>query len=49
MPRGPAPGRPRLACGTQVTGERIQVRRCDLIECTDGKISRKDSFWTIID
>jgi steroid delta-isomerase-like uncharacterized protein len=35
--------------GTQVTGERIEVRGCDLFEFTDGKISRKDSFWKIID
>jgi steroid delta-isomerase-like uncharacterized protein len=35
--------------GTQATGERIEVRGCDLFEFTDGKISRKDSFWKIID
>ena len=35
--------------GTQATGERIEVRGCDLLEFTDGKISRKDSFWKIID
>ena len=35
--------------GTQVTGERIEVRGCDLFEFTDGKISRKDSFWKIVD
>jgi ketosteroid isomerase-like protein len=35
--------------GTQVTGERIEVRGCDLLEFTDGKISRKDSFWKIVD
>jgi ketosteroid isomerase-like protein len=27
----------------------IEVRGCDLFEFTDGKISRKDSFWKIID
>jgi hypothetical protein len=26
-----------------------EVRGCDLFEFTDGKISRKDSFWKIID
>ena len=35
--------------GTQATGERIEVRGCDLFELTDGKISRKDSFWKIVD
>jgi ketosteroid isomerase-like protein len=35
--------------GTQSTGEPIEVRGCDLFEFTDGKISRKDSFWKIID
>jgi steroid delta-isomerase-like uncharacterized protein len=35
--------------GTQVTGQHIAVRGCDLFEFTDGKISRKDSFWKIID
>jgi len=35
--------------GTQRTGERIEVRGCDLFEFTDGRISRKDSFWKIVD
>jgi steroid delta-isomerase-like uncharacterized protein len=36
--------------GTQASGEPIEVRGCDLIEFTDdGKISRKDSFWKIVD
>ncbi|MEA2377181.1 MAG: hypothetical protein QOI45_833 [Thermoleophilaceae bacterium] len=35
--------------GTQITGESIEVRGCDLFELTDGKISRKDSFWKIVD
>jgi ketosteroid isomerase-like protein len=35
--------------GTQRTGEHIEVRGCDLFEFTDGKISRKDSSWKIID
>ncbi len=35
--------------GTQTTGEAIEVRGCDLFEFTDGKISRKDSFWKIVD
>jgi ketosteroid isomerase-like protein len=35
--------------GTQRTGERIEVRGCDLLELVDGKISRKDSFWKIVE
>ena len=35
--------------GTQRTGEPIEVRGCDLFEFTDGKISRKDSFWKIVE
>ena len=35
--------------GTQATGENIEVRGCDLFEFSDGKISRKDSYWKIID
>jgi steroid delta-isomerase-like uncharacterized protein len=35
--------------GTQTTGEPIEVRGCDLFEFTDGKISRKDSFWKIVE
>jgi ketosteroid isomerase-like protein len=35
--------------GTQSTGEPIEVRGCDLFEFADGKISRKDSFWKIVD
>jgi steroid delta-isomerase-like uncharacterized protein len=35
--------------GTQATGETIEVRGCDLFEFTDGKISRKDSFWKIVE
>ncbi len=35
--------------GTQLTGEPIEVRGCDLLELVDGRISRKDSFWKIVD
>ena len=35
--------------GTRRTGERIEVRGCDLFEFVDGKITRKDAFWKIID
>ena len=35
--------------GTQATGESIEVRGCDLFEFAGGKISRKDSFWKIVE
>ena len=35
--------------GTQRSGERIEVRGCDLLEFADGKITRKNSFWKILD
>jgi steroid delta-isomerase-like uncharacterized protein len=35
--------------GTQPNGERIEVRGCDLFEFADGRITRKDSFWKILD
>ena len=35
--------------GTQATGEPIEVRGCDLFEFSGDKISRKDSFWKILD
>jgi ketosteroid isomerase-like protein len=35
--------------GMSQTGERLEVRGCDLFEFVDGKISRKDSFWKIVD
>ena len=35
--------------GTQRSGEPIEVRGCDLFEFAGGKISRKDSFWKIVD
>ena len=35
--------------GTKTTGEPIEVRGCDLFEFADGKITRKDSFWKIVE
>jgi ketosteroid isomerase-like protein len=35
--------------GTQRTGGSIEVRGCDLFEFAGGKISRKDSFWKIVE
>jgi ketosteroid isomerase-like protein len=33
--------------GTTTTGQRIEVRGCDLWTFRDGKIVKKDSFWKI--
>jgi ketosteroid isomerase-like protein len=33
--------------GTMLSGERIEVRGCDLWTIRDGKIVKKDSFWKI--
>lgn len=35
--------------GTRATGEPIEVRGCDLFEFAGGRISRKDSFWKIVE
>ena len=35
--------------GTMRTGTRIEVRGVDLLEFTDGRIMRKDSFWKIVE
>ena len=35
--------------GTTTAGKRIEVRGVDLIEFRDGKITRKDAFWKILD
>ena len=35
--------------GTTTAGARIDVRGCDLWEFRDGKISRKDSYWKIVE
>ncbi len=35
--------------GTQRTGERIEVRGCDLFHFANGRIRRKDSYWKIVD
>ena len=33
--------------GTTTTGERIEVRGCDLWTFRDGQVVKKDSFWKI--
>jgi len=35
--------------GTTTSGKRIEVRGVDLLEFSQGKITRKDSFWKILD
>jgi len=35
--------------GTTVKGQTIQVRGVDLLEFAAGKITRKDSFWKILE
>ncbi len=35
--------------GTFTTGKQVEVRGVDLLEFSDGKISRKDSFWKIVE
>jgi hypothetical protein len=35
--------------GTTTEGVRIDVRGCDLWEFRGGKISRKDSYWKIVE
>jgi ketosteroid isomerase-like protein len=38
-----------LLTGTLRSGEKIEVRGCDLYEFREGKIVRKDSYWKIVD
>ena len=35
--------------GTSVSGKKIEVRGVDLLEFAQGKITRKDSFWKILE
>jgi ketosteroid isomerase-like protein len=35
--------------GTSVSGKRVEVRGVDLLEFVEGKITRKDSFWKIVE
>ena len=35
--------------GTTVSGKEIEVRGVDLLEFAGGKITRKDSFWKILE
>ena len=35
--------------GTALSGQRLEVRGVDLLEFDQGKITRKDSFWKILE
>lgn len=35
--------------GNHISGKRLEVRGIDLLEFVNGKITRKDSFWKIVD
>jgi hypothetical protein len=35
--------------GTSISGQNIKVRGVDLLEFAEGKITRKDSFWKILE
>jgi ketosteroid isomerase-like protein len=35
--------------GTDTSGNRIEVRGCDLFEFREGRVSRKDSYWKIVE
>ncbi|MDQ3811072.1 MAG: nuclear transport factor 2 family protein, partial [Chloroflexota bacterium] len=38
-----------LLTGTTTAGVRVRVRRCDLWEFRNGQVSRKDSYWKIVE
>ena len=35
--------------GTSTSGQSLEVRGVDLLDFVDGKITRKDSFWKIVE
>ncbi len=35
--------------GTTASGQKIEVRGLDFLEFADGKVTRKDSFWKIVE
>ncbi len=38
-----------LLTGTTTDGRRLAVRGCDLLEFSDGLLTRKDSYWKIVE
>jgi ketosteroid isomerase-like protein len=35
--------------GTMSSGERVEARGCDFYSFRDGKVTKKDSFWKIVE
>jgi ketosteroid isomerase-like protein len=35
--------------GTKPTGETVEVHGCDLLDFKDGRVTRKDSYWKIVE
>lgn len=38
-----------LLTGTTTAGQRLAVRGCDLLEFAGGRVTRKDSYWKIVE
>lgn len=38
-----------LLTGTTLSGQKVEVRGCDLWEFGSGKVVRKDSYWKIVE
>ena len=38
-----------LLTGTTPAGERVEVRGCDLWEFREGRVTRKDPYWKIVE
>jgi hypothetical protein len=38
-----------LLTGTTLAGAQIRVRGVDLLEFREGKVTRKDSYWKIVE
>jgi ketosteroid isomerase-like protein len=38
-----------LLTGTTTQGQEVRVRGCDFYSFQDGKVTRKDSYWKIVD
>ena len=46
---GPRGASEWLLTGTTRDGKKVRVRGCDLFEFVGGKITRKDSYWKIVE
>ncbi len=38
-----------LLTGTTTDGQRLAVRGCDLLEFAGGRVTRKDSYWKLVE